>query len=69
MSDFTLPDDAAEQSTSRVRVCVKFYDEDDRVNIRIDRQAGTAGLPLYDTLILTFEEAEALKFALMNETD
>lgn len=67
-TDFTLPADAEEQSTQRFRVRVKGYDQDDRVVIRINREEGT-GLPIYDTMRLTFEEAEALKIALMNETD
>jgi hypothetical protein len=57
---------ADEQSTSKFRVLVKANDDKDEVTIRIDRARGT-GRPLYETLVLNGEEANALLIALMNE--
>ena len=57
---------ADEQSTSKFRVLVKGHDDKNEVTIRIDRAKG-AGRPLYETLVLNGEEANALMIALMNE--
>jgi len=58
--------DGDEQSTSAFRVITKFNSDKREVTIRVDRAKGT-GRPLYDTLVLTEAEAEALLIGLMNE--
>lgn len=68
MASADILDGAEEQSTSRFRIRVKGLDDRDEVIIRIDRKSGN-GRPLYETLYLSYEEVEALKTALMNETD
>lgn len=58
-------DEAEIQSTSRFRVAVTDSDDGRLITIRIDRVSGT-GLPLYETMTLDIEEADALQIALMN---
>lgn len=67
----SIPEDmqgAEEQSTGKFRVLTKFNGDTELVTIRIDRAKGS-GLANYDTLVLTAEEAEALRIALANELD
>jgi len=58
--------DGDEQSTSAFRVVAKFNSGRREVTIRVDR-AKKNGRPLYDTLVLTEDEADALLICLMNE--
>ncbi len=57
---------ADEQSTASFRVLTKANEGRGEVTIRVDRAKGS-GRPLYETLVLTFEEADALLIGLMNE--
>lgn len=58
------PDEASEVPTPTGRVIVKTTEEE--VFIRIERRAGN-GYPLYETLRLTWFEADALHAAIMDE--
>lgn len=57
---------ADEQSTAHFRILVKCNEDKNEVTIRVDRDQGT-GRPLYETLVLTVDEADALLIGLMNE--
>jgi hypothetical protein len=49
-------------------VLTHYNHDRDEITIRVDRAKGT-GRALYETLVLTAEEAEALRIGLANELD
>jgi predicted DNA-binding protein (UPF0251 family) len=59
---------ADEQSSARFRVLVKFDGETETVMVRVDRPK-RSGLADVESIILTPDEAEALRIALANALD
>jgi len=58
---------ASEHHTSNSRILAKLDEDRNEVTIRVDRLKGRTGRPLYETLVLSGDEADALLRALMDE--
>lgn len=58
--------DASEHESATYKIRVKSDEDRGEVTIRIDRRSGS-GRPLYDTLVLSWDEAEWLRCVLADE--